>query len=128
MRYNIEKEKSPIKSKSYGFALRAVKLSQYLVSKHKEFILSKQILKSGTSIGANVTEAGRGESMPDFAHKMSIALKEAEETEYWLNLLLDSQYISEKEFRSLDEDCSQVIKLLKSIVKTSNSKKKKKQK
>ena len=83
-----------IENKSFGFAVRIVKLYKYLCDKKKEYVLSKQLLRSGTSIGANVKEAIRGESELDFYHKMAIALKEAGETEYWLELLHESGYIS----------------------------------
>jgi four helix bundle protein len=112
-----------IKQKAYTFALRIIKLYKYLVENYHDYIISKQILRSGTSIGANVTEANRGESTPDFIHKLSIALKEAEETEYWLNLLVDSKYISDMQFDSIDKDCSDIIRILKKIIITTKSNK-----
>ncbi len=104
--------------KSYQFALRIIGLYKILSSDRKEFILSKQALRSGTAIGALIREAEHAESKADFLHKMSIALKEANETEYWLMLLKDSSYISNTEFESISNDCSELIKLLISTVKT----------
>lgn len=118
----MSENKSILKNKSYDFALRIVKLSQFLVSEKKEFILSKQILRSGTAIGALVREAEFGQSKPDFISKMSISLKEANETDYWLNLLKDSGFLSQKEFESLEKDCLELIKLLVATVKTSKLK------
>lgn len=112
-----------IKNKSFDFALRIVKLYQYLFDAKKEFVLSKQVLRSGTSIGALVRESEHAESTADFIHKLSIALKEANETEYWLQLLQKSQYITEKEFENINSDLTELLKLLTSIVKTTKSKK-----
>ncbi|CAN5574555.1 four helix bundle protein [soil metagenome] len=111
-------KESILKDKSYKFALRIVKLNRYLNEKKKEFVLSKQILRAGTSIGANVVEGNRAESTPDFIHKLSISLKEAFETEYWLNLLKDSEYISEVQAVSLINDCNELQKMLISSIKT----------
>ena len=113
--------KNIISIKSYSFALRIIKAYQYLGKEHKEFILSKQLLRSGTAIGAMVREAEYVQYKPDFIHKLSIALKEANETEYWLMLLKDSQYITEQSFLSIDTDCKELIKLLVSIIKSSKS-------
>jgi four helix bundle protein len=113
---------SPIKSKSYAFALKIIKLYKHLEEK-KEFVLSKQILRSGTAIGALVSEAKFGQSDADFIHKMSIALKEANETNYWLNLLKDSNFIDEKTFNILSSEANELISLLVSIVKTMKAKK-----
>lgn len=107
-----------IKNKSYAFALRIIKLYKYLVSEQKEYVLSKQVLRSGTAIGALVREAEHAESKADFIHKMAIALKEANETEYWLMLLKDSEYISGKNYNSIYPDSVELIKLLVSIVKS----------
>ncbi len=106
-------------NKSYAFALRIIKLYKYLVSDKKEYVLSKQVLRSGTSIGALVKEAEHAQSKKDFINKMNIALKEANETEYWLMLLKDSDYIDESSFNSIHPDSVELIKLLVSIVKTS---------
>jgi four helix bundle protein len=111
--------KSVLKVKSYDFALRVVKLSQFLVLEKKEFVLSKQVLRSGTAVGALIREAEFGQSKLDFISKMSISLKEANETNYWLNLLKDSGYLSVTEFESLEKDCLELIKLLVATVKTS---------
>ncbi len=104
--------------KSKAFAIRIVKLSKYLNDNKKEYVLSKQILKSGTSIGANVKEAIRGQSKADFYAKMNIALKEASETEYWLEILNETDYIDNVLFESIYADCRELIKILISITKT----------
>ena len=110
---------SVVRDKSYAFALRIIRAFKYLNQEQHEFVLSKQILRSGTAIGAMVKEAEHGQSRADFIHKMNIALKEANETEYWLMLLKDSEYIDTKSYDSMQKDCSELIKLLASIVKTS---------
>ena len=110
-----------IVDKSKSFALRIIKLYKYLVSEKKEYILSKQILRCGTSIGANVKEAIRGQSKADFYSKMNIALKEASESEYWLELLHESDYIESVHFQSIYSDCQELLKILMSITKTQNS-------
>lgn len=112
------KKESILRSKSYAFGVRIVRLSQFLVTEHKEYVLSRQILRSGTAIGALVREAEYGISKADFRNKMSIALKEANETEYWLSILKDTDYINEKMFRSLSVDCVELIKILIATVKT----------
>jgi four helix bundle protein len=109
----------PLKSKSYAFALRVVKLSRYLVEEKKEFVLSRQILRSGTSIGACVEESKQGESRPDFVHKMAIANKEAFESNYWLRLLRDIELINAKLAASLLADCEELQKMLVASIKTS---------
>lgn len=108
-----------MKNKSYKFAIRVVRLSQYLQTEKKEFVLSKQVLRSGTAVGALIREAEFGQSRPDFINKMSIALKEANETDYWLSLLKDTDYIDAKLFNSLQSDCKELIAMLVSTVKTS---------
>jgi len=113
------KKDNVVMDKSYAFALRIIKLYKYLVAEQKEYVLSKQILRSGTSVGALVKEAEHAQSKADFINKMNIALKEANETEYWLMLLKDSKYMDEKSYRSIHPDCAELIKLLASIVKTS---------
>ncbi len=110
--------KSILKEKSYVFAIRIVKLSQFLCEEKREFILSKQVLRLGTAIGALVREAEFGQSKADFRSKMSIALKEANETDYWLNLLKDTNYLNEKMFDSFSNDCLELIKILVATVKT----------
>jgi len=116
---------NPIKDKSYAFALRIITLYKYLEDK-KEFVLSKQILRSGTAIGALISEAKFGQSKADFIHKMNVALKEANETDYWLNLLKGSNFIDEMLFKSLHGDVNEIISILVSIVKTMKNKEEKK--
>ncbi len=114
-------ERNIIVEKSKGFALRIIKLYKYLVSEKREYVISKQLLRCGTSIGANVKEAIRGQSKADFYSKMNIALKEASETEYWLELIYESQYIEEMHFKSIYYDCQEILKILMAITKTQNS-------
>ena len=111
-----------LKSKSYKFALRMVKLFQYLSNEKKEFVLSKQVLRSGTSVGANIEEAYQGESKSDFIHKLSIANKEAFETHYWLRLLRDSQILEKKLADSLIIDCDELQRILVASIKTAKNK------
>lgn len=113
------KENNVIVDKSKTFAVRIIKLYKYLCENKKEYVLSKQLLRSGTSIGANVKEAIRGQSKADFVAKMSIALKEASETEYWLELLYETDFIDKKQFDSIYADNNELLKLLMSIVKSS---------
>ena len=110
-----------IEQKSYNFAIRIVNLYKYLINSQKEFNLSKQILRSGTSVGANVCEATRAQSKNDFIAKMSIALKESYETDYWLRLLKDTSYITEEEFKSIYVDCQDISNILAKILITSRS-------
>ena len=107
-----------IQEKSFHFAVRITKLCRHLRCEKREFTLTQQLLRSGTSIGANVVEAEQAESRADFTHKMSIALKEAKETNYWLRLMYETEYLSDKEFNSIMRDCLEVEMLLVSIVKT----------
>ena len=113
--------KGVIYQKSYAFAIRIVKAYKYLCQEKNEYVLSKQLLRSGTSIGANCSEARNAQSTLDFISKLSIALKEASETEYWLDLLHDSQYIDDKSYESIHNECVELIKLLTSIIKTTKS-------
>ena len=113
---------NPIVDKSYAFALRIVNMYKYLSEQKREYIISKQVLKSGTSIGANVREAHRGQSNPDFYAKLNIALKEADETAFWLELLHDAEYIDDDSFKSIYKDCDEVICLLVSILKNNYKK------
>jgi four helix bundle protein len=113
---------SILKVKSYNFAIRIVKLYQFLIKEKKEFVLSKQILKSGTAIGALIREAEFGQSKADFINKMNIALKEANETIYWLEILKEGGYINNMMFKSLNSDCEELVKILVSSVKTSKRK------
>lgn len=119
---DVVKEKSILIVKSYSFAVRIVKLAQYLQIEKSEFVLSKQILRSGTSIGALIREAEFAQSKPDFILKLSIALKEANETDYWISLLKDTGYISDSENTSLIKDCSELIYILISSIKTVKAK------
>ena len=108
-----------IKTKSFFFAIEIIKLSKSLMESKREYVLSKQVLRSGTSIGAMVRESEHAESKNDFIHKLSIALKEANETEYWLLLLRESQYLTSDETESILKSIVEIIKLLTSIIKTS---------
>ena len=107
-----------ISDKSKQFALRIIKLYRYLCEEKKEYTLSKQLLRSGTSIGANIREALQGQSKADFYAKLSISLKEASESEYWLELLHESGYIDDRSFESIYSDCKELLKLLTAILKT----------
>ena len=112
------KEDNVVRNKAMEFAIRVVNLYRYLSSQKNEFILSKQLLRSGTSIGANLNEAEEAFSYKDFASKIYISLKEARETEYWLELLFRTDYIGQKEYESIKADCEEILKLLVSITKT----------
>jgi four helix bundle protein len=107
-----------IQSKTYSFAVRIVKLYKILSSEQREFILSKQLLRSGTSIGANVEEGIAAQSRKDFISKFSVALKEAKATHYWLRLLKDCDYLNDKSFNSIIADCNEIIVVLTKILKT----------
>ncbi len=113
-----------IKDKSFKFAVRIVHLYKNQIE-NKEYVLSKQLLRSGTSIGANVREGLNAQSQPDFIHKLSIAQKETDESLYWLELLKETHYINEKEYNSIYSDCSELLKILKSIIITTKNKKNK---
>lgn len=111
-------EENVIVGKSKHFAIRCIKAYKYLTKEKQEYVMSKQLLRCGTSIGANVKEAIRGQSKPDFGAKMNIALKEASESEYWIELLQETDYLDATQSESLLSDCVELIKLLTSIVKT----------
>ncbi|PKQ64825.1 hypothetical protein BZG02_02955 [Labilibaculum filiforme] len=113
--------KNVVKDKSFGFAIRVVKLYQFLVSDKKEYVLSKQLLRSGTSVGAMVREAEHAETKKDFIHKMAIAQKEINESIYWLELLKGTDYLSESEFESLNLDAVEIIKLITAIIKSAKT-------
>jgi len=121
-----EMKSNIILDKSFEFAVRVVKLYNYLCSEKKEYVLSKQLLRCGTSIGANVNEAQSGQSKADFIAKMSIASKEARESKYWINLLIETGYLNkeDKHTKSLLSDAEEIIKLLASIVKSSQERNK----
>ena len=111
-----------IEDKSFEFAVRIVNLYKFLNFEKKEYVMSKQLLRCGTSIGANIAEAQRGQTTPDFNSKMNTALKEANETQYWLRLLYRTGYLTNQEFSSLNDDISEIISILVSICKTTNKK------
>ena len=107
-----------IEEKSFLFAIRVVNLCKYLCTSKKEYVLSKQLLRSGTSIGANIAESQQAQSRPDFISKLSIALKESSETKYWLKLLNATEYLSDVEYKSVVSDCIEIEKILVTILKT----------
>ena len=113
-----------IENKSFQFAVRTVNLYKHLTSDEKEYVMSKQLLRCGTSIGANVAEAERGQTKADFYAKLSIALKEAHETYYWLRLLNKTEYLTENEFVSMEKDIKEIIAILIAICKTTQQNKK----
>jgi four helix bundle protein len=119
-------KKNIVKEKSFDFALRIVNLYKYLCKEHQEFVLSKQLLRSGTAIGALIREAEHAESKADFIHKMAIAQKEANESEYWIELLFKSNFINKKSFHSINADLTEISKLLSSIILTMKNQKPKK--
>lgn len=110
-----------VKSKSFLFAIRIVNLYKHLCGSEKEYVLSKQLLRSGTSIGAMIRESEHSESKADFIHKLSIAQKETNETMYWIELLHETQYLKETEFQSIHNDAKELIKLLAAIIKTTKT-------
>ena len=116
------KKENPVLEKSYVFALRIVKLQRYLVGEKKDFVLSKQLLRSGTSVGANIEEAIGAQSPKDFIAKMSIAYKETRESHYWLRLLRDSDILDQAQSESILQDCDELLKLSGSILKTMRAK------
>ena len=111
-------KESLIYNKALNYAIRIVNLYKYLIETKKETIMSKQLLRCGTSIGANVSEALSAESTPDFIHKLSISQKEAYETMYWLTLLIKTEYLSKTEYQSINHNCEELRKLLSSIILT----------
>jgi four helix bundle protein len=119
--FSLSRTHVSVKEKSFCFAVRIVNLSKYLVEQKREFVLSKQILRSGTAIGALIRESEHAESKADFIHKLSIALKEANETDYWIDLLHQTNYLIAKEHQSIKTDILELIKLLTSIIKTSKN-------
>ena len=121
-----EKQTAGIHELSYDFGCRMTRLFQFLTedADYKEFVISKQIYRSGTSVGANVRESRHAQSEADFLSKMSIAHKEADETDYWLNLLHDNGYMNDDQFESLSQDCNRILRVLTSIVKTMKEKRK----
>ena len=119
-------QNNPVKTKSYEFAVRIVNMYKHLSKEKKEFVLSKQVLRSGTSIGANVAEALGGSSRADFVNRMNISYKETRETLYWLNLLYDTGFIGKPAYQSIRKDCDELARILFSIINTSRKSIKKK--
>ena len=115
------RKENPIADKSLAFAIRIVKLYKYLVQNRSEYVLSKQLLRSGTSIGANVSESAYAQSKADFKTKMYIALKEASESAYWIELLERTDYLTATQAKSIRDDCNELIKILSSMTKTINA-------
>jgi len=112
-------KENPVLEKSFAFALRIIKLNRYLIEEKKEFVLSKELLVSGTHVGKHIKEAVDGESRQIFINEMAIARRKASETEYWLQLLFQADFLTEKAFNSIEGDRMEIFKLLTSIVKTS---------
>ena len=119
----MNENENVVKVKSFAFAVRIVNLYKLLSDERKEFIISKQLLRSGTSIGANVREALNGESKADFVHKLAIAQKECDESLYWLELLKETNYLNETEYKSISNDATELLKIIRSIIITSKNKK-----
>ena len=115
----MNEKRNILKDKSFAFAVRVIRLYQYLAEKKKEYVLSKQLLRSGTSIGALVREAQNAESTKDFIHKLGISQKECDETIYWLELLKETEYLNEKEFESINNEANELLKMLRSAIITS---------
>jgi len=109
---------SPIHAKSREFAIRIIGCYKYLIEEQRELVMSKQLLRCGTSIGANTRESKNAQSRMDFLNKLNIALKEADETEYWLDLLHETKYLDDKQYISLNNDCVELIKMLTAIIKS----------
>lgn len=114
-------EQGTVMQKSLDFAVRVVNAYKHITANKKEYVITKQFLRCGTSIGANIAEAQRGQSAPDFASKMCIALKEASETEYWLHLLYRTDYLTKEQYESLLTDVQEILRLLTSICKKTNT-------
>jgi four helix bundle protein len=114
-------KESNIRNKSFAFAIRVVKLYQYLIGEKKEFVLSKQLLRSGTSVGAMVRESEHSESKADFIHKLAIAQKEINETIYWLELLNATNYLTQEQFESINNDAVEIIKIITTIIKNTKA-------
>ena len=119
----MSEKKNIIKEKSFLFAKRIIKLYQYITEAKKEFVISKQLLRSGTAVGALVREAQNAESKLDFIHKLGIAQKECDESLYWLELLFESGYLKEKEFTSIQIEASELLKMIRSAIITTKSRK-----
>lgn len=113
---------SIVKDKSFKFSVRIINLYKLLTTERKEYVMSKQLLRSGTSIGANIREALNGESKADFIHKLAISQKECDESMYWLELLKETNYINEKEFNSIHTDAVELLKIIRSIILSTKGK------
>lgn len=113
--------KSAVREKSFKFAVRTVKLYQHLKKEKKEYVMGKQCMRSGTSIGANVREAQNAESTADFIHKMAIAQKECDETMYWLELMRETDFLTETEFQSMHKEAHALLKMIRSIILTTKA-------
>ena len=118
----MSERKSIIKDKSFAFAVRIVRLYKHLCENKKEYVLSKQLLRSGTAVGALVREAQNAESKADFIHKLGIAQKECDETNYWLELLKETDYLTDKEFESINSEATELLKMIRSAIITSKKK------
>ena len=118
----MSERKSIIKDKSFAFAVRIVRLYKHLCENKKEFVLSKQLLRSGTAVGVLVREAQNAESKADFIHKLGIAQKECDETTYWLELLKETDYLTDKEFESINSEATELLKMIRSAIITSKKK------
>ena len=116
------RKESIVYDKAFNFAIKIVKLYKYLCENKKEFILSKQLIRSGTSIGANIAEGLEGQSTKDFVSKLSIALKEAVESRYWIDLLKETEYLTEEQYNIINNDITELIKMLTRIIKTTKEK------
>ena len=121
MQNEVTMEQNPVVDKSFKFAVRIINLYKHMIREHKECVLSKQILRCGTSIGANIMESQQAQSRPDFVSKLNIALKEAVETNYWLRLLRATDYLTQPEYTSVITDCKELEKLLTAIIKTTRN-------
>ncbi len=115
-------KKSILKDKSFAFAIRIVNLYKYQIEKNKEFVISKQLLRCGTSIGANIREAFNGESSKDFIHKLAIAQKECDEVLYWLQLLFATNYLNQELFNSISQDATELMKIITKSILTAKTK------
>lgn len=111
-------DKNIIRTKSFDFAVRVAKLCQFVSKNHNEYVLTRQLLKSGTSIGANIRESTNAESTAEFIHKLAISQKECDETLYWLELMKADGYLKDAEFESMSKDCTELLKILRSIILT----------
>jgi four helix bundle protein len=118
----MSERKSIIKDKSFAFAVRIVRLYKHMCENKKEYVLSKQLLRSGTAVGVLVREAQNAESKADFIHKLGIAQKECDETTYWLELLKETDYLTDKEFESINSEATELLKMIRSAIITSKKK------